>query len=723
MKPPEWVFDLSADKQQENVERKIVESVSRVGKLREDLNQELFLLAWLRKIQENGSLKGCSSLDVDSAETDSERQNHVEGGPEDELEEVFKGELEVPNTDNSTEPGKAEQPPKFSADSVSSKDSKGSFTSTSEGSPSSSDYHTAGQNSPANLTEESIPLAEPRRTRLVHKVGSNDSLVAREVSQRVQNIRKYKSCDNLSEDSNAASAANEKQPVGKHRRRNSVPSLRLRPQHGDKIKRRLLSSPCTNLAVGSVANTNGGVDSRPLEEPLQPNKYHNKRRSTTSSIEGVVFREKLVRRPSYTMNDEEALSQWKGSGGATALAVKRSSNGTFDSYEEYNFMVNNDEDSDPALINVLASRMRGSLRTPRTSVSTPEVSNGEGGIVSPSDDHPHTPVPNMEAVFQDSAERIAPLRKRSSTNESSPKKGDSYHYSDDECLTPKVMSGSHGIFSSPSGSNNCSHRNSRSSNGILDEESLCDMTLRKKESRDTQIGRKNTITPENAGNRHSREHLASDEESSLTATLTSREFGGGRADDPILTSDMSIFEKSDSYTELGSLDIDIESTLSKLRDKPEMSMATLLDMNENESMNARSQFYKDFTPDDLEESIEIDEATISAFTLSNDLYGSRSNSASSIPGLFSDNSGMSMSPPEPESPTHSAHQGVNLRPSGGGKRSKNRKGRIDLELMTGGGSAGSDNEEKRLSRSSTSLTSEEESVPISPLVRIRTPPQ
>ena len=722
MKPPEWVFELSAndDKQQENVVRKIVESVNRVEKLREELDRELFLLGWLRKLREDrgltvrgGSLQGPSV---------SVSQNHVEAKDElPDTEEVFE---ELPNVDSNTELGKAEQLIKLPAVS-----SKGSLLSTTESSPSSSDYHTAGQSSPGNLTEDSSPLIESTRHRLVHKVGVSENLLAQEALCRVERrVRKFKSCDNLSKiDSDAGlDTLAEKH---KRRRRNSAPNLITRPQTTGhkKLKRRLLSSPCVNSAVGRSLD---GVDS-PLAHRAR---QHTKRRNTSSSLEGVIFREKRIRRPSFQMNDKEAIDQWKGGGGASSLDMKRSSNGTF---EGYSFMVNNDEDSDPALINVMASRMRGGIRTPRTSTSEGnQVANGEGGgVVSPSEDTPHTPMQSFETIFRDSSgKHIAPLRKRSSMHEASPKKGErdrfSYHYSDDECLTPKIDSGGHGLFSgsSPSGSNNCSHRNSRSSNGIIDEEGPYDMTLRRQDARETRAGRTDTITQENV--RHSSGYL-DEKESSLTSTLTSQhiphvgtssEGGGGGGSEPG-GGDLSIFEKSDSYTdhELGSLERDIENMLDKLQDKPEMSMATLLDMNENQRMNARASqtYHKDSSPENLEESIEIDEATISAFTLSNDLYSSRSNSASSIPGLFSDSSALSMSPPEPESPTHvSALQGVNLR-SGGGKRSKYKKrmGNLDLELMTGGaGAGGSDNEEVSLSRSSTSLTSEEESIPTSPLV-------
>ena len=720
LKPPEWVLELCADvdKQQEDVQRKITESASRVDKLQEELDQELFLLSWLRKLREKNTAAEESVEDSDHVL--SEKGQEV---PKDSLAKpvaTAEPSLEDPKEASSPQPG--------TPDTAIGERSIQPTTSaqTSESSPSDSEDHTAGQDlnreedSAASRTRESAEFTE--RKRFVHGVSAKDLLVAKEVSQRV--LKKHSSCDNLVKFARGDSS--EKGAGGRKRKRiKSAPTERVQrsksPEAQEKVKRRFLSSPvCT--AAGSTpssADDSNLVGDSPLVNSQTP----------TSPTE-VVLRDKVVRRPSFpTMSQEEALTHWKGTGGPAAISNRSSSN-----CEDYNFLVNkDDEDSDPALINVMASRIRGSLRTPRSSVSNDQplsselekserqLANGGGEgsreVTSPKDDQSNTPVPGAEPP----ASTIAPLRKRS-TQDSSPLKRFSYQYSDDECLTPKIDSGDHGGFPgpSPAGSNGCSNRNSRSSNGIIDEEdpSSFEMTLRRQETVVQGVKRKDrtsTITPGNASSEDDGSRLAerpsedpgasgSGGDSDVTSTLTGRPLNSE-----------SIFEKSDSYTdELGSLDIDIELTLSKLRDKPEMSMATLLDMDENERMNARANTQpssyptKQRTPDGME--FDIDEATISAFTLSHDLYGSRSNSASSIPGLFSDsNSGTS---PEQESPTHMALQGVNLRQSHGAKKmNRRRMGNADFEMMAGG--VGSDSEEKSHSRSSTSLNSEE-SIPTSP---------
>lgn len=708
VKPPEWVFNFSAqDVCEQDVERKISESEARVGELKEEIEQELFLLAWLRRVRENGSVAAQSVGLVHISQ--SYKENHVFG----ETDLVFEEE-EALNSPPvvSRESGIPDKSPVGTPDKASGKGSRlHTHTANCEDSPSSSEYHTAGQNSSAeevsltNLAEEVPCPSSPQhaRQRLVRKVCSKDTLVAKEVLLRVDSKRVHRSCEVLSEANRGDCSLS---LVRRHRRNSSAPVFLLQvPPQGNKKSEE--SPHISTLTPNLHSDTGASVESGHTEQSPFTN--------ADTTVE-VVLRDKIVRRPSLPISCEESMNQWKGTGGASSERANRSSNGVLDS--GYNFMVN-DEDSDPALINIIASRIRGG-RISRTSVSTDDSptdkqATGWGrtaDIVSPIEDPCHTPIPGVEAAGA-SAKYTAPLRKRSSTHDSSPIKRErfSYHYSDDECLTPKLDSGDHIFSNSPNSSNRCSHRNSRSSNGIIDEEAAYDLTLRKEKSdlpRDSKLERKKTITPENPAKSHALA-LAGDgmDERHLTSTLTPHIGYSGARD--------MFDDRSDSFSELdglklGDLDLDVDLTLSKLRNKPDMSMATLLDMNENSRMNSRLSPQDPSMSEDLEygESIEIDEATISAFTLSNDMYGSRSNSANSIPGLFSTESGIS--PPEQDSPTHSAHTGVNLRQSGGAKRSnRNRKG-LDLELMTGG--LGSDNDD--MSRSSTSLTSEEEST--SPIV-------
>ncbi len=733
--PPEWVFQFSADdkQQSQNVGRKIAELETKTEELRKELDHQLFVLSWLKKArgievpvspQEPGFSQGSG--------------NHVQGELE-PSDEVF-----VQKDDSSSVLSESSLPEEFFSPTEKEPGTSISrlhlqhteLTSRSEESPNSSEYFTAGQSpdtSLTNLVEERFSPPWPvRRHRLTNPVDSKDGFIAKAVHLRVLEGGRHWSCQNLSGIGDNNSLIR-KSPVGKRRRIHSAPSLSLdrntRKRLSTKTKKRVQSSPCTAL---SSDNAKSG-----LEQPSFDDTNHVTPQD--SNTNKVILRDKTNRRPSFTMNPDENLKQWREDGGTSVVGVKRSSNG-------YNFVIDEDqEDNDPALLNVMASHLRGTLRGTTQTASEGEsptdfekgeeatrVDNG-GGVValSPNEDHSNTPVPKTDSVSSDSNFKSGGMppvdRKRSLTNESSPVKRFSYHYSDDECLTPKLdADGPSG--GSPFG-NDSNYRNSCGSNGVIEEEECpYDLTLARKQEACEAIDRKNTITAESVGMapHHPRHSETSggggdeEEQSSLTATLTSKGYsqdsGGGN------NSDMAFFEPSDSYSfELGSLDIDIERTLSKLRNKPDMSMAALLDINENERMNARISHHMEATPEENEmeygESIEIDEATISAFTLNS----SRSNSANSLPGLFTDppsggnGGGAYSSPSDQESPSHSALQGVNLR-HGGGKRSRRiRMENADLEKFTGHGRSDNDNVSPSPSHSSTSLNSEEESFPSSPL--------
>jgi hypothetical protein len=682
VKPPEWVFNFSIqDVCEQDVEKQISETEARVGKLREEVDQALFLLAWLKKVRENGSIAPRS---VALAHKPTSKDNHVLGASKEDKE---------PLNDPTEDPRESGVPELVLVGTPDKACLKGSnlfspTTNSSEDSPSSSDYHTAGHNSSSeevsisvtNLGEEVPCATSPARDRVIRKVSSKDYLVVKEVNKRLtEEGGLYKSCEFLGDSDKSP------QRERKHRRSSSAPLCILESVKSEE-------SSTSGLALESHPNASAGSESGPAEQsPL------------TNAAVRVVLRQKIGRRPSLPIFEID-MNEWRGTGGVSSETANRSSNGVLDMCDRYNFMVNEDEDSDPALINIMARH-----RTPRSSVSTDDSPTGKqasswraSDLVSPVEDPCHTPIPGVDAAGV-SAKHVAPLRKRSGTHDASPIKRDrfSYHYSDDECLTPKLDSGDHSTFSnSPSNSNRCSHRNSRSSNGIIDEEAAYDYTLWKEKPDMLKIERKKTVTPE--GPAESRALALSEsgrDDSHLTSTLTSYVGYPGSHD---------VFEsKADALSELklGDLDLDVDLALSQLRNKPDMSMATLLDMNENKRMNLQLSPKDHSLSEDLEygESIEIDEATISAFTVSNEMYGSRSNSANSIPGLFGSDE---MSPPDQDSPTHSAHQGVNLRQSGAVNRShRKRMGNLDLELMTRGQSSDNDN----LSRSSASLTSEEES--------------
>lgn len=773
VKPPEWVFSLGRKAQQpENVGREIVKCVGRVDELKQELDKELFLLSWLRKLKDSSG----GEADFVSAS----QLGHV---PE---EDFFVSRSKKKAT-NSQRAGEVAQVG-LTGEVETSKDHNleaalgFSPTSRSQDSPSSSEYYTAGPSSnttsPSYFTEEE-PSPVSIRKRLVQNVTPKDIQVAKIVRHQIREGRHW-SCLDLNQITlKGEELVLNPSLTGKHRRFHSAPALEpewlSHHRSSSKYKKRLWSIPCGAVVRdGSVAR-GGPIEHSlfSLPQPLgtnyptatteqknwrSPNQVNLGLDSITlqSSAEvlyvrRVVLRDKSKVSKSLSMDSEEELGQWKGSGMSSPFAGKRSSNGIQDSVDSYKFITKhseNEEDNDPALSNVMASHIRGTLRSQRTSIDQPPLSpdsTSGARVTSPSLEVRHIPISGSgsDAVAPLSDEggnsKHAPLFLRRKNTDSSSVKRDrfsdrfSYHYSDDECTTPKVDMGDPMAFAAntPQGSRGCSHRNSRSSNGILDEETTTVHELTLRRSHEPAVGDNhiNTVTASDGGGvdhekRRSMENGGSllyrkdgdDEESSLTMTLTDHS--------PSRKKSTDVFYETSTST-LGGLDLDIESTLSKFRDAPEMSMAGLLDVKENRQMNATRTSYKgylDSTPEDSEylESIEIDDATISAFTLSNNLYGSRYNSASSLPGLFSDASGTSSSSPtEQESPTHSssstaaaasaALQGVNLRQTGG-RRLKDRKRMCNADLeafsVEGGGECGF---EISPSMSSASLTSEEES--------------
>lgn len=119
---------------------------------------------------------------------------------------------------------------------------------------------------------------------------------------------------------------------------------------------------------------------------------------------------------------------------------------------------------------------------------------------------------------------------------------------------------------------------------------------------------------------------------------------------------------------------------------PETSLRTLVSPEENEVLSSRLTILSQVSSESnlleissgLEESMELDEATISALTMSNEMFGSRSNSVSSLPGLLSTHE--SLSPMSYASPTH---QGVSLRTTSGKKRDRKRMGNAELDMNRG----------------------------------------
>ena len=149
-----------------------------------------------------------------------------------------------------------------------------------------------------------------------------------------------------------------------------------------------------------------------------------------------------------------------------------------------------------------------------------------------------------------------------------------------------------------------------------------------------------------------------------------------------LLKESQVAERMDSHDMVveSSLDMqDIQRTLSTIKSTPNMSVRTLLNVQEEE-MNKRPLVTSSSEPNLLEleltESMEIDEATISAITLGNDMFGSRSNSVTSLPGLVS-SSGDESPTLDLASPTC---EGVSLRRASNSRKSANRKRMGNAEL-------------------------------------------
>ena len=132
-----------------------------------------------------------------------------------------------------------------------------------------------------------------------------------------------------------------------------------------------------------------------------------------------------------------------------------------------------------------------------------------------------------------------------------------------------------------------------------------------------------------------------------------------------------------------------------LRDSNQVDYMPLINETEGEMTNRLALVASEPNLLDLDqvhmlEKMELDEATISAVTLNNDLFGSRSGSVTSLPDTLNDSQSTSTaSLTEPFlSPAHTPAPVVNLRPSsgsggGGRRRNRRREGNAELDDQTG----------------------------------------
>lgn len=761
-KPPEWVFNFTSQYSgqsllEQDVDRELDKCQARIDKLRADLDQELFLVEWLRQqkasylpkpptssktqtphvqFKNPAGLGFCTQVDDQSVEDSSELEDRPKGGKETPPKPSTLLALTRRHSPGSQLRSHSEE----------------SFKST----PDSSEYHTAPQSASEDTSETDLEdqLKEPEtetvsvdevkenglsgspkvtcRHRFAHKVNSSDVTIAKTVNKRLSEQRVHWSCNVLSLDSECGScdksvSADNPLLPGTRKRCASDPSFQrtkgidlLPPtfELKDQCGERVLSSPVDSplLYKKLLEKVDDSVKNNLIQSAQESSttaskeleKLSNNRKEGSDS-ETIMMSE--VEKRSSKEEESIELRQWANLGPG-----KRGSNGILDNYEGYNIIVSPDGEQDPALLNVLAGQMRSSAHsTPRSSVDhlrdPPTEVATTNGDNKRKDDTSRTPIHSTSEDL--SPQRPAYNTQQTLVAEMSPGRGippaltkperGSLVFSEDECITPKGDSSDHSM------------------NLPVEEED----PKRKERSRtlvENEEGVKETLSTQNVSRverlleevRRTQDQEGEDDEAMMTLTRKTTSKYHGYDVDPV-------FDQQE-LTPLGSLDIDIQETLSKIQSTPDMSMATLLDVKENEVMNARlPPAFADPSFEDFEysESMEIDEATISALTLSNELFGSRSNSVTSLPGLYSGTeSNVSTSPPDMDSPSHT-RQGVNLRHTGGARRrDRKRMGNAELDIIAVASDEGSDlSPSHTVSSRSMSPTSElgsMVSLPISP---------
>ena len=729
-KPPEWVFTLTSQYSaqsllEQDVDKELDNCQARIDKLRADLDQELFLVEWLR--QQKADFSSALSKPPTSTKT---QNSHVQGGddgqavglcstPDDQPTEQssvnLNGDIKEEKGICSKQSLPLAQPGGHSPTSQAQAHSEESVKST----PESLEYHTApqsvgGDSSGTELEDQQkkststdpTPTSEVKengfpsiscRQRFAHKVNSTDITIAKAVNRRLLEQQKlHWSCNVLNLDSVSDKLSPADKPVFRKRSASDPSSQRSEQSEllfelKSKGGKRVFSSPIESPQLPKKDLQK--FDSSANTEDLKSSVPERSTNGTSDKLEKVVNNQteegdsevvmtSEVEKRSSKEEDSIELRQWANLGPG-----KRSSNGILDNYEGYNIIVSPNEERDPALLNVLATRIRSSGHgTPRSSIDhlrdpPPDAATANGD--SETKDNTASP---QRPSYDSQQTLVAELSPRRGVPPSLAKpERASLVFSEDECITPKG--------------------DSDHSMNIPNE----DDEIRTKERSQTLVGGQedtlNVSRVEKLLEEVQRTQAQEGEDDSTMMTLTRNNTDKFRN----YGIDAETEDSSQEFTPLGSLDIDIQETLSKIQNTPDMSMATLLDVGENKQMNSRFQAsYTDPSLDDFEYTQGIDDATISALTLSNELFGSRSNSVSSLPGLYSNTeSNTSISPPDMDSPSHT-RQGVNLRNTGGARRrDRKRMGNAELDKMTGASDEGSDlSPSHTLSSRSMSPTSE-----------------
>lgn len=693
--PPEWVSHFNTTKHQQymldDVDREIGKREANIDQLELELQQERFLLDWLcatkRKLQgEVERSRSSENCEKNLMNGDSSSPKHSQKS-EHTLFDVTPDTREDPTNFESLKDSTDLEHSPTHTDRTLSSNSKSPLNST----PDSTECHTAEQTSSCDTLDTNISETFLRfspvalRERFCHLVDKSDACVARAVSRRLIEQGRHWSCQFLDsqtpEDDTFSSPSIGSDSPAFVRRSASDPTPQLSKNSSKSSKQRYASSietPAGKILTPEQLKEKSELFQELLvqESEIQPCPEN---KSEPSNVDMLTDNES---KPS----ESESVS----------IVGKRNSNGIIlDSLDTNKILAleEDDEDNNEQLLSSMGSRAQRT-RTPRSSLDQSRIkivrlSNGDMDG-SPSHIYSHEDKENTRA--KDTETRYQ--RPKNSLEQSA-----SYRHSmnleEDECMTPK---GDLSMSLTPDSIDTLSSSNTGENEKMAVERmtSLEDPTVtitRERASllkeRQYEVGRKETLTEESAKRMVA---LMNDLEA-VTEEDKPKSYP-----DATLTRDTTLSnpesENSETaqipFSRLDSLSEELQKALSQINSTPEMSIATLLDIDENTEMNEQLQASgsEHSSLEDLESfEGDVDEATISVYTLRNDIFGS----ATSIPSLFTGNDSFSSScssPPDQfTSPNHST---VNLRhPSGSKSKLMKRRGNAGLDCM---GTASSDSD-------------------------------
>ncbi len=632
VKPPEWVVHFATEPQQhilEDIDREIGKREANIEELELELEQERFLLdrlcATKTKLQDHSSKSQENSVvngvcvDVPKPQLDDSPGSNLQ-----HISDTHQDTTDIEQQSTTTEL------------------TTGSKSSIESSTTDSTEDHTTHHLSSDTLsTDLSSDISSPvvLRQRIAHKVQKKDAILAKTVSTRLIEHGRHWSCeflDHIPKDNESSSTS-------------SSPTL-LRRSASDPVPEK---SPNKQRFISETEPAISQIDPKSPKQSCQEPQV---------DIEQEVM-----------LTDDEVKSFASES---IPLGGKRSSNGiNLDSLDTIKILaLEEKQDEEDEL---MAAASRGSraqrTRTPRSSVEQARIkivrlSNGDLDGSSPNHRYPLEDKENSNAVY----------RRHKNSSEVPPNFRHSMNF-DDECMTPK---GELSMSLTPDSIGMGMADNDMETE--LEPSNIEDPTVAITHERATLVNqrrhdysRTKTLTQESAEEMSSMMDddvpVKEDIEDYPAQTLT-RDRAHRESD-----SDMSNLPLS----RLDSLSEELQKALSQISSTPEMSMATLLDLEENIELNERLE--KSESEHSSLEDLELDEAMISAYTIRNDdLFGS----STSIPSLFTGGESFSSacsSPPDNyNSPEHSF---VPLRPSSSSRnRARNRMGNADLESIATAGS-------------------------------------